>query len=210
MSGEGYIWIIFWHMPHNMLYLDIIASLLSSSYFILGQLRTIQMPGHTIVRLMIYMHIWPRAKYTKSKISLPKKISEVFTDYFIWEFTKIRYTKFYKFLAWIPKIWVKILPYWHKDRICLIGDAAHATSPALGQGANQAMQDGYLIGKYLSEENTPSDAFEKLFKIRHPSTDKVIKGSQWSARLRSGNMWYSKIFRKGLFEFSLGIVSSWF
>jgi len=100
------------------------------------------------------------------------------------------------------------LPYWHKDRICLIGDAAHATSPALGQGANQAMQDGYLIGKYLSEENTPSDAFEKLFKIRHPSTDKVIKGSQWSARLRSGNMWYSKIFRKGLFEFSLGIVLS--
>ena len=82
-----------------MLYLDIIASLLSSSYFILGQLRTIQMPGHTIVRLMICMHIWPRAKYTKSKISLPKKISEVFTDYFIWEFIKIRYTKFYKFLA---------------------------------------------------------------------------------------------------------------
>ena len=93
---------------------------------------------------------------------------------------------------------LQILPYWHKDRICLIGDAAHATSPALGQGANQAMQDGYLIGKYLSEEKTPSDAFQKLFKVRHPSTDKVIKGSQWSARLRSGNMWYSKIFRKGL------------
>jgi len=92
----------------------------------------------------------------------------------------------------------KILPYWHKDRICLIGDAAHATSPALGQGANQAMQDGYLIGKYLSEEKLPSDAFQKLFEIRHPSTDKVIKGSQWSARLRSGNMWYSKIFRKVL------------
>ena len=32
------------------------------------------------------------------------------------------------------------LPYWSQDRICLIGDAAHATSPALGQGANQAMQ----------------------------------------------------------------------
>ena len=67
------------------------VSLLSSCYSILELLRTIQMLGHTIVRLMIYMHIWLRAKYTKSKISSPKKISEVFIDYFIWEFIKTRY-----------------------------------------------------------------------------------------------------------------------
>ena len=74
----------------------------------------------------------------------------------------------------------KCLPYWSKDRICLIGDAAHATSPALGQGANQAMQDGYLVGKFLSENSNPADAFRELFEFRHESTDAVIKGSQWS------------------------------
>ena len=76
----------------------------------------------------------------------------------------------------------KCLPYWSKDRICLIGDAAHATSPALGQGANQAMQDGYLVGKFLSENLNPSDAFRQLFEFRHESTDAVIKGSQWSGQ----------------------------
>ena len=72
----------------------------------------------------------------------------------------------------------KCLPYWSKDRICLIGDAAHATSPALGEGANQAMQDGYLVGKFLSEHLNPSDAFRQLYEFRHESTDAVIKENQ--------------------------------
>ena len=82
------------------------------------------------------------------------------------------------------------------------------------------MQDGYLVGKYLSENLNPSDAFRQLFEFRHESTDAVIKGSQWSgqsgvavlpvtpflntsifvkyikARLRSGDQWYAWLFRK--------------
>jgi 2-polyprenyl-6-methoxyphenol hydroxylase-like FAD-dependent oxidoreductase len=38
---------------------------------------------------------------------------------------------------------------WQKDRVCLIGDAAHATTPNMGQGACQAIEDAYILGKLL-------------------------------------------------------------
>jgi len=86
-----------------------------------------------------------------------------------------------------------ILEKWHKGRVCIIGDAAHATSPALGQGANQAMQDGYLIGKLMAENKNPSEAYAKLFEIRSPESSKIIKGSRVSIEVRAGTHWYSKL-----------------
>jgi 2-polyprenyl-6-methoxyphenol hydroxylase-like FAD-dependent oxidoreductase len=41
---------------------------------------------------------------------------------------------------------------WHKGRVLLIGDAVHATTPHLGQGAAQAMEDGVVLGELLAED----------------------------------------------------------
>ena len=44
----------------------------------------------------------------------------------------------------------------------------------MGQGANQAMQDGYLIGRYLSENGEDYiRAFEEFYKVRHPVTVEI-------------------------------------
>jgi 2-polyprenyl-6-methoxyphenol hydroxylase-like FAD-dependent oxidoreductase len=40
---------------------------------------------------------------------------------------------------------------WHGDRIVFLGDAAHATSPQLGQGANLALWDAMYLADALSE-----------------------------------------------------------
>ena len=35
---------------------------------------------------------------------------------------------------------MRSVPVWHDDRMVIIGDAAHATSPSAGQGASMALE----------------------------------------------------------------------
>jgi len=43
------------------------------------------------------------------------------------------------------------VPTWHRDRMIVIGDAAHATSPASGQGAAMAIEDAVVLAKCLRD-----------------------------------------------------------
>lgn len=42
-----------------------------------------------------------------------------------------------------------LLPRWHRGRVFLAGDAAHAMTINLGQGANSAMVDALIVGRLL-------------------------------------------------------------
>jgi len=96
-----------------------------------------------------------------------------------------------------------ILPKWHKGRVAIIGDAAHATSPFMGQGANQAIQDGFLIGLLLKKFDSDHDAaFGELFKIRSAVTTGIIKNSQMFGNIRTGNSFKNRMLKKGLFAFT--------
>lgn len=78
------------------------------------------------------------------------------------------------------------IPQWYTDNLCMIGDAAHATTPNMGQGACQAIEDAYIIGRLL-EKNTDFNAvFEEFQKIRRKKVDYIVntsrtigKVSQW-------------------------------
>ena len=55
---------------------------------------------------------------------------------------------------------------WSRERVVLIGDAAHASPPFLGQGANQALQDSFLLAKVIEKFNKNEDGgrdFTALF-----------------------------------------------
>ncbi len=43
---------------------------------------------------------------------------------------------------------------WHTDRLVFLGDAAHATSPQLGQGANLALIDAMVLADAIAAEST--------------------------------------------------------
>jgi 2-polyprenyl-6-methoxyphenol hydroxylase-like FAD-dependent oxidoreductase len=57
---------------------------------------------------------------------------------------------------------------WSKDKVILIGDAAHGASPQLGQGANMAICDGLAIANELALD-APSRAFVSFERKRRPT-----------------------------------------
>jgi 2-polyprenyl-6-methoxyphenol hydroxylase-like FAD-dependent oxidoreductase len=48
---------------------------------------------------------------------------------------------------------------WHQGRVVLLGDAVHATTPHLGQGAGMAVEDGIVLAEELERHDTPEEAF---------------------------------------------------
>lgn len=55
---------------------------------------------------------------------------------------------------------------WHKGRILLIGDAAHASTPHLAQGAAMAIEDAVLLGKLLAQDRAIEDLLGEFMTRR--------------------------------------------
>lgn len=54
----------------------------------------------------------------------------------------------------------------HTDRVVLIGDAAHASPPHLGQGANLALLDAHALAAAFLDTDNPSVAFRRWRAVR--------------------------------------------
>ncbi|WP_416969536.1 FAD-dependent oxidoreductase [Streptomyces sp. 4F14] len=74
------------------------------------------------------------------------------------------------------------LERWHKGRVCLVGDAAHASSPHVGQGASLAMEDAVWLAKCLRDVPDPVRAFAVFEDLRRDRVEKIVKEAR-----RTGN-----------------------
>ncbi|CDO74349.1 hypothetical protein BN946_scf184645.g5 [Trametes cinnabarina] len=88
------------------------------------------------------------------------------------------------------------LESWHKGRVVLLGDAAHPTSPHLGQGANQAFEDIYhlvrLLIKYNPDAGYPSvgllsTIFTEYENVRIARTSALVKRARKQGEIRVVN-----------------------
>lgn len=65
---------------------------------------------------------------------------------------------------------------WYKENVCLIGDSAHATTPNMGQGACQAIEDAFVLSTCLCKYGI-TKAFSEYQKLRLPKAHQVVKAS---------------------------------
>lgn len=74
---------------------------------------------------------------------------------------------------------------WGRGRIQLIGDAAHAMLPNVGQGACMAFEDAYILGRWLSERpDDPAEALRNFRRVRIPRVHAVQRVSAAYAKLK--------------------------
>ena len=60
---------------------------------------------------------------------------------------------------------------WRTGRVLLIGDAAHAASPATGQGASMALEDSVVLAKSLRDAPDVDTALSHYETLRRPRTE---------------------------------------
>jgi 2-polyprenyl-6-methoxyphenol hydroxylase-like FAD-dependent oxidoreductase len=76
-----------------------------------------------------------------------------------------------------PIEWVE-LDRWHVGRVVLIGDAAHASSPMMGQGGCMAMEDAWVLAEVLRSEETVESALDVYVRRRRPRVSWVQQESR--------------------------------
>ncbi len=83
----------------------------------------------------------------------------------------------------------KTTPTYAHKRVCLVGDAAHASSPWQGAGAGQALEDAMILGELFANIQSPEDinaAFSAYDMMRRPRCQQVIDSSRGTGAICCG------------------------
>jgi FAD-dependent urate hydroxylase len=87
-----------------------------------------------------------------------------------------------------------------RGRVALLGDAAHATCPDLGQGGCQAMEDGLMLTQYLQTTNLGvEDALKRYEADRKERTSTIVLKARDRAEVIHGHepertqKWYQQL-----------------
>ena len=143
------------------------------------------------------LHIWPRKSFMM--IALPNPDGS-FTCTLFWEFegprsfatirTEDDVRRFFdeEFPDAVPLmptlledfknnptgslVTIRCAPWYYRDRVCLLGDAAHAVVPFYGQGMNAAFEDCVVLDECLEKfPNNRERAFAEYFSRRKENAD---------------------------------------
>jgi 2-polyprenyl-6-methoxyphenol hydroxylase-like FAD-dependent oxidoreductase len=66
------------------------------------------------------------------------------------------------------------VPSWHRGRLVLLGDAAHAPQPSSGQGASLALEDAIALARCLRDVRPIQEAFAAYERLRRDRVERVV------------------------------------
>ncbi|AXA83798.1 FAD-dependent monooxygenase [Lysobacter oculi] len=72
-----------------------------------------------------------------------------------------------------------VVPGWWRGRSVLVGDAAHAMSPQLGQGANMALMDAVALAESLALHAQTGEALARFTAMRRRHLAAYHRWSRW-------------------------------
>jgi 2-polyprenyl-6-methoxyphenol hydroxylase-like FAD-dependent oxidoreductase len=72
-----------------------------------------------------------------------------------------------------------VLPRWHGDRVAILGDAGHATSPQLGQGCNLALCDAAALAHAVDTETAIDVALHRFTEARRDHLGFYQLATRW-------------------------------
>ncbi|MFE7776976.1 FAD-dependent monooxygenase [Streptomyces sp. NPDC057445] len=67
------------------------------------------------------------------------------------------------------------LPAYHQGRVALLGDAAHAMQPTLGQGGNQAIEDAIVLAHHMDRGPDTGPGLAAYTRERLPRTMAIVR-----------------------------------
>ncbi len=95
---------------------------------------------------------------------------------------------------------LKPIHQWANKNACLMGDAAHATTPNMGQGACQAIEDAYVIGQLLSDGMSETDAFKMYQKLRISKAHSIVNNSRILGKISQMENAFGRSIRNRIFK----------
>jgi 2-polyprenyl-6-methoxyphenol hydroxylase-like FAD-dependent oxidoreductase len=85
-----------------------------------------------------------------------------------------------------PMLRMPPLPHWWRDRMVVVGDAAHAPSSSSGQGASLALESALELARCLRERAEPGAAFAAYESVRRLRVEAVAAAAAAANRVKAG------------------------
>jgi 2-polyprenyl-6-methoxyphenol hydroxylase-like FAD-dependent oxidoreductase len=89
---------------------------------------------------------------------------------------------------------------WSRGRAILLGDAAHPTSPNLGQGACMALEDAACLSRSLAETSDTAVAFRRYEEQRIARTTRIVERSRNLGRQLLARSFFRAAMRDAFFR----------